>query len=269
VELASGESWFVHFQDKGAYGRIVHLEPLVWKEGWPVIGSDPDGDGRGEPVVRYKKPAVTMPDSIGAPQTSDEFETGLPGLQWQWPANPSHDWIQPAGAGVMRMAAVPLPSGSHNLHSAANLLLQKFCAPRFSAVVRLTPVLEYEGSSAGLVVMGTQYAALALKAVGRRLTLAQTACEDAPGGGQELQIGGVDVPPGDVFLRVDVAEGALCSFSYSFDGKVFTKIGKLFTAQPESWTGAKMGLFCTLPGGAPGGENTHVDVDWFHIEPLK
>jgi beta-xylosidase len=269
VELATGESWFLHFQDKGPYGRIVHLEPLVWEEGWPVIGSDPDGDGRGEPVTRFKKPAVARPGSIHVPQTSDEFEAGMPGLQWQWPANPSKDWIQAAGPGVMRMAAVPLPPGSHNLRNAANVLLQKFCAPRFSAVVRLTPNLDHEGSGAGLVVMGTQYAALAVKAVGKKLTLVQTVCRDAVGGGGELENGCVDIPPGTILLKVDIADSALCGFSYSFDGKTFTRIGQTFAAQPESWVGAKVGLFCTSPSGAPGGGNDHVDVEWFHIESLR
>jgi beta-xylosidase len=31
VELSSREWWFAHFQDRGAYGRIVHLQPVVWR----------------------------------------------------------------------------------------------------------------------------------------------------------------------------------------------------------------------------------------------
>lgn len=38
VELDSGEPWFVHFQDKGVYGRIVHLNPVKWEDGWPLMG---------------------------------------------------------------------------------------------------------------------------------------------------------------------------------------------------------------------------------------
>ena len=41
VDTQEGEDWFFHFQDKGAYGRIVHLQPMVWKDnGFPVIGID-------------------------------------------------------------------------------------------------------------------------------------------------------------------------------------------------------------------------------------
>ncbi|MDU5949750.1 MAG: family 43 glycosylhydrolase, partial [Paenibacillus macerans] len=48
VELESGESWFVHFQDKGAYGRIVHLQPMRWVDDWPVMGRVSPGSS-GEP----------------------------------------------------------------------------------------------------------------------------------------------------------------------------------------------------------------------------
>ncbi len=75
VDTPSGEDWFLHFQDKGAYGRIVHLEPMTWAEGgWPVIGWDPDGNGRGEPVTRWRKPALP-PQPVVVPASSDEFDS--------------------------------------------------------------------------------------------------------------------------------------------------------------------------------------------------
>ena len=58
VDTNTGESWFVHFQDKGAYGRVIHLNPMTWVNDWPVIGVDKDGDGCGEPVTIYRKPDV-------------------------------------------------------------------------------------------------------------------------------------------------------------------------------------------------------------------
>ena len=60
IDTPAGEHWFMHFQDKDAYGRVVHLQPMEWtEEGWPVIGMDKDGDGVGEPVMKHKKPALT------------------------------------------------------------------------------------------------------------------------------------------------------------------------------------------------------------------
>jgi len=92
VTTQTGEDWFLHFQDKDAYGRVVHLQPMIWKNDWPVIGVDKDGDGKGEPVLNYKKPGVGKTYSIQAPAESDEFNTNIVGLQWQWMANPKATW---------------------------------------------------------------------------------------------------------------------------------------------------------------------------------
>ena len=36
VHTKYGEDWFLHFQDKEAYGRVVHLNPVDWSTGWPT-----------------------------------------------------------------------------------------------------------------------------------------------------------------------------------------------------------------------------------------
>jgi len=50
VELESGEWWFVHFQSKDAYGRIVHLQPAKWIDCFPYIGSLEGGKKIGERI---------------------------------------------------------------------------------------------------------------------------------------------------------------------------------------------------------------------------
>jgi beta-xylosidase len=92
VETQTGEWWFIHFQDRGAYGRIVHLQPAEWVVGWPIIGKDNNNDGIGEPVMTYKKPNVGKTYPIENPQTSDEFNSDKLGLQWQWWANPQPEF---------------------------------------------------------------------------------------------------------------------------------------------------------------------------------
>lgn len=67
VRTPSGEDWFVHFQEKGAYGRVVHLQPMRWgADGWPVLGD------QGAPVDVHKKPDLP-PQPPSAPATDDDF----------------------------------------------------------------------------------------------------------------------------------------------------------------------------------------------------
>src|SRR5699024_1376961 len=99
VETQTGESWFVHFSDQGAYGRIVHLNPVHWVDGLPMMGEDQNGDGIGEPVKTHEKPDVGQNYPIQTPRDSDEFDSNSLGLQWQWHANPEVYWGFPHGNG--------------------------------------------------------------------------------------------------------------------------------------------------------------------------
>lgn len=64
---------------------------MVWKNGWPVIGVDADGDGIGEPVSTQKKPKSATVSAITAPVDSDTFDGKL-SLAWQWNSNSQADW---------------------------------------------------------------------------------------------------------------------------------------------------------------------------------
>src|SRR5699024_6564700 len=79
--------WFIHFQDRGIFGRVVHLQPMEWKDGWPVIGD------KGEPVLSYLKP-LDKEQGIEELATSDDFSGPDLGLQWQWFGNHSSDFYQ-------------------------------------------------------------------------------------------------------------------------------------------------------------------------------
>ena len=97
VDTPSGEDWFIHFQDVGNAGRIVHLQPMRWVDDWPVIGVNADENGCGEPVMQYKKPDVGGVYPICAPEDSDLFEGKELGLQWQWNATYKKEWYALSG----------------------------------------------------------------------------------------------------------------------------------------------------------------------------
>ena len=77
VETPSGQGWFVHFNSAGAYGRIVHLQPVVWKDDWPFMGEPIPGadptETAGQPVAEHPMPDVGGRFAPVWPQTSDTF----------------------------------------------------------------------------------------------------------------------------------------------------------------------------------------------------
>lgn len=247
VTAEDDSDWFLHFQDRDVYGRIVHLQPVDWRDGWPVIGQDVDGDGTGEPVLRHRAPPAVGEAVAWAPPASDAFDGG-PNLAWQWQANPDPAWLAPdAPGGRLRLAAVPMPD---NFWSAGNLLLQKFPAESFSARVRIDFEPAAEGEAAGLVVFGYDTAWLGLARTPDGLRLEQRVHRDARDGGEAVVTASEALETGSLTLRVDVAPGGRCLFSYSADGVLFEPIGEPFTARQGRWVGAKVGLFSGHPGGS-------------------
>ena len=255
VELKSGESWFVHFQDRGAYGRVVHLQPMKWLNDWPVIGVDVDGDGKGEPVTEHRKPNVGREYPAQAPQTSDEFASNKLGLQWQWHANPVANWMR-LSQGRLRLHAVP--QSSANLWTAPNLLLQKLPARTFTVTTFLDGSHLREGQRSGLLIMGRDYSYIAID--GTRVV--RMTSIDAAKGTPETNDASVDLKNRSVFLRVSVNDAA-CEFSYSTDGRKFERLGEVFPMKPGVWIGAKVGLFSIGPGSG------YADFEWFRFAPLS
>lgn len=263
-----GEDWFIHFQDVGAVGRIVHLNPVHWIEDWPVMGVDKDGDGCGDPVRTYKKPNVGKTYPKATPQESDEFNDINLGLQWQWHGNPEPWWgYNNVEKGVLSLYSVPVSQNYKSLWDVPNLLLQKIPAPSFTATMKvtLTPDKRYDGERTGLVVMGLDYAVLALEKTAEGFRLSENECHKADKGKTEVENASVMLPDSTAYLRVKMADG-ICNFSYSLDGKKFKNIGKPFTAREGKWIGAKIGTFCTRPKVANDGGRA--DIDWFRVTKL-
>jgi beta-xylosidase len=259
VDTPGGESWFVHFQDQAAFGRVVQLQPLQWVDDWPVIGD------HGEPVATYRKPNVGKQFPITTPADSDEFNGSSLGLQWQWQANPQPAWAFPSPAyGFLRVYAVAAPEGHRNLWDVPNLLLQKFPAPRFTATMKMTVTAQNIDDRAGLLVMGTDYAAITVKKSPSGLYVSQIICKGADQGLPEVESPPIALASNTVYLRVSVVEDASSRFSYSADGTNFTDVGDAFTAKQGRWIGAKVGLFAL--GTVPVSEYGFADVDWFRIQ---
>lgn len=262
VETAGGQSWFIHFQDRGPYGRVDYLEPMKWIDGWPEIGTKVPGGTVGEPVVTYRMPDVGKVFPVEVPQTSDEFNENRIGLQWQWEANPQPTWAFPAGKlGFLRLYAIP--DSSSNYWTVPNILSQKFPAEVFTATTKFTFAPLSVGDRAGLIVLGSSYASLSLERKDSGLYMVYAKCERADKGNSEtLSVLGA-APDSTVYLRVSVSRGAICAFSYSYDGRSFADVPGNFAAKPGRWIGAKLGIFCT--GKEKSDDSGYADFDWFRV----
>jgi beta-xylosidase len=277
VDTASGEDWFLHFQDKGAFGRVVHLEPMVWRDdGWPAMGTATDtGAEKGAPVLTHRKPAVRDAASsrpVAVPPTSDEFEGASLGLQWQWQANPQSDWYSLAARrGWIRLHAEPAPGD--DLYDSPNLLLQKFPAPEFTVTTCLDGSGLAPGDAAGLMVFGYSYAWIGLRrdARGLRLVHAVNHHHDTkfgPSNFAHADEAVLEATTPRVFLRVAVNSSAKCQFSYSTDGATFTplSVGPAFEATVGRWVGAKVGVFAVERGNGNRTEKAgYADFDRFGV----
>ena len=281
LDTTTGQDWFLHFQDVGAYGRIVHLQPLKWINDWPVIGVDKDGDGCGEPVLTYKKPNVGKTYPICTPQESDEFNAPTLSPQWQWHANINEKWaFYDEKNGYARLYSYPVVKEYRNLWDVANLLLQKTPADNFTATMKLVfkPTQKYKGERTGLIVMGMDYAGLIMENTDTGLTLSQIECKKADKGTPEQINTSVNLEENTVYLKVQfnykgekikASEGGhdyivMCNFSYSLDGEKYKKLGNSYQAKEGKWIGAKIGTFCTRPA-IKTNDGGWVEIDWFRI----
>jgi beta-xylosidase len=264
ITTQTGEDWFLHFQDKNAYGRVVHLQPMKWINDWPVIGVDKDGDGKGEPVLVCKNPTVGKTFPIMSPAESDEFDSTQMGLQWQWQANPKEGWAYPTGNGSLRMFSVYQPDSIHSLWDIPNILAQKFPAEKFSFTVKVSLHLKYENEKFGLVIFGKNYATLTLGNEKGRTIACIYENMNADQGKKEVFIDGMPVKGNVFYLKIRISKGGVCSFLISNDGINYNLNPTTFIATPGKWVGAKLGMFCLRNNIT--NDAGFADIDWFRIE---
>ena len=261
VRAADGQDWFLHFQDKGAYGRVVHLQPMRWADGWPLIGAPGPRAGTGQPVAAWPKPVPGMPRRL--PATSDEFDGTRLGLQWQWNANPQPGTaLLTARPGFLRLPGQPWPA-DEPVRAAPAILAQKLPAPAFTLDTRIELANPAEGDRAGLILNGLRYAWLGLRRKGGVTELVYITCTTPTGRcGEQAQVLLAD-PPSPLYLRMNMAEGAIARFSWSADNIRFTPAGEPFVAGKGRWVGAQIGLFSV--GTKRDSAASNLDVDYFRV----
>lgn len=260
VTTVDGEDWFLHFQDKGPFGRVVHLQPMRWTGGgWPEMGSP-----AGSPVRSHPAPAVSLPTSPAAPATGDDFAAAELGRQWSWSANPRTGWwSQEPGQGLRLECAATDADG--DLRRLPNLLGQRLPADGFHAATRLRlSDVGTDGMRAGLAVVGRTYAWVGLVGTPDGVRLVHRTAE--VGGAERDTAPPVPVPVDDagttaaVALGVDVDTEGHCRFSVAVEGEDPRPFGEPFTATAGHWIGATLGLFATAPTGSESRAAAHISA---------
>jgi beta-xylosidase len=234
VEANDGSHWFIHFQDKGAAGRIVHMQPIQWVNDWPVMGNN------GEPMraVEGNRDQKTILPTYANHAKRDNFDSTALGLHWQWAGG----YIDPrwhycdAKNGYLRLYSAPA-----NEELMPNMLLQKIPAVAFTATarVRFAPNTEepMQGAEkAGMIVFGRQCFTLEIPSAGEWL-----------------------------YLRLDMDAKQNGQFFISTNGKTWNKTGDTFHAREGYWTGAQIGFYCTRDNRRHN-DAGWMDVDWFEIK---
>lgn len=311
VDTVTGEDWFLHFQDVYAAGRITHLQPMHWENDWPIIGVNKEGNDYGEPVMEYRKPDIGKTESeledkskypVCEPDTTDEFDSDALMLQWQWNANYDDSWFdtktdvygnKAEDGSYIKLNAVPTtplrPVGDYR-----NLLLQKWSAPEFTCVTKMSFNGLVDGDYAGMISLGVDYAALGVAKKNGSYFLRTVNgkqnfdCESVYT--QEI----VDEKPIEadrfaddtktVYLRYTVKrtgatetkEMALsvknvpveeASLEISFDGKAYENAVS-YTAKAGRWVGVKNGMFVSHDNTVKNEENGFATVDYIRYSEL-
>ncbi len=269
VHTKYGEDWFLHFQDKEAYGRVVHLNPVDWSSGWPVMGK------KGEPVTTYKKPKANSQQPTANPQESDEFNAPTIGLQWQWHANYDEKYGVPTAFGTMRIYTYKLSKNWKNFWEVPNLLLQKTPTDRFTVTTKLRFTSKADGQMGGLIMMGHNYQALVVRREGKAFQLLMLTCTNADKGTPQEETliatlkptaeDQIDYKPGiheDIYLRLAVNDSKV-QFSWSQNGKKYQKCGSEYQMKEGKWIGAKFGYVAVETNEKA--DRGWIDADWIRV----
>lgn len=273
VETQTGEWWTVLFKDAGAIGRIPYLEPVTWKDGWPIIGNN--GIDVSKDKKAYKKPNVGAEYEKTYLPTNDPFASPVLGMQWAWNHNPVNSaWSLTEKPGWLRLRTA---SVTGELVSARNSLSQRILGFSPNGTSSNSVQWSYgttkmdisgmqEGDIAGLAVVQSPYSMIAIKMQNGKKVLYSERCSFS---GQNLSKQetktGAEITSDIIYLRAMVNYGTnQCRYLYSLDNSTWKTFGVTMNMgyTLDFFVGQRFYLF-NYATKALGG---YVDFDWFSTE---
>jgi beta-xylosidase len=240
-------------------GRIPYLVPVVWADGWPVLG------------VNGKVPEqLDLPPNKSLINTlvqSDEFtrkkgKSLLP-LAWQWNHNPDpENWSFSDRRGFLRLRTGRVDTSFFQVR---NILTQRTIGPECAATTRLEVSEMKDGDFAGLTLFQKRYGQVGVKSEGGKRYVVMVSTETE----RPVEVERIPLTGGAVYLRAECNFKDLADtgeFFYSLDGKSWQRIGgklKMSYTLPH-FMGYRFGLFNYATKNAGG----HVDFDFFRMDEI-
>lgn len=233
IDINKNSYAFIHFQDKGAYGRVIHLQPVKWINDWPICGNVKDELLPGTPYDEHdylidKKSIFKIP-------VSDDFKGKELSLIWQTPANKQKGWYK-LDNGLHLYCYYHNNEAYNALNKTPNLFLTKIAINAFTVKTKCILDLKNDGDEAGFTYMGSQYHYLCIKNIKgvNHLQLKEGYFN------QDNDVILFDSIYNNYDIEFMMKFSDNCTYQLGFNGTYFKQ---KFIATPGRWVGGKYGIY--------------------------
>lgn len=262
IQLESDKWWFLtHHGSSGHWeGRQMSLLPVIWVEGWPIIGKV-GTDLIGNMIWFSNKPIES--NNLSFPLISDEFNKKVLPVQWEWNYQPrDNKWSLKERSGFLRLHAFkPINYSDEQrniLFRVGNILTQRSIKTNMSEVTIKVDISGMaNGQTSGLCHFGSTYSYFGVE----QFDGVRKIIYDKNGDKTEGEVISTSV----IYLRSSWGYEGSSIYSYSLDGEVFERLGESYNLSWGHYRGDRVGVFTynTMK------ESGYIDVDYFHYNFTK
>ncbi|MCR4773879.1 MAG: glycoside hydrolase 43 family protein [Prevotella sp.] len=268
VQTQTGEWWSMLFEDENASGRMPHLQPVTWLDGWPILGNN------GVPCITYKVPSIGCAPypkltGVSATEASDDFNGEALSPQWQWNhQEAAGSWSLTERKGWLRMRTVGTAKVMKQARGTITERIPGFRNKKDKfATVKMDASKMKEGDIAGLSVFQDPYAYVGVEKTGKGYNIVWR--EDTVRNTTRLPENNITKvalkgKPSTIYLRTKVNfPKDEAEYFYSLDGENFMPIGgrHKMSFNLSVFVGARYYIF-NFATKRKGG---YVDVDYIHF----
>lgn len=267
VDDTDGNWWGMIFQDRGGVGRVLTLNPVTWKEGWPMLG---DENGNIPELIKDLPGVPNTTDII----SSDDFN-GSKSINWQWNHNPVDEaWSVTERPGYLRLKTSEI---APHFYLARNTITQRMPGPLCSGEVKLDVSHMKPGDICGFGAMNGDSGLLSVKMddKGNKWIVHSTSSArlsddiKAVTSTEDEELFRAPLDGNDIWMRIDADFNPgkdIAKFYYSIDGNNWNPVGgdyKMIFDFSRMFMGSKFAIynFATKENGG------FIDVDYFHLNP--